>query len=137
MEHTIPTVKRGCFDSISVADFSSSVMSINCMASLYFAETLDITTGVPQGSILGPLLFIVYINDLPNASKIFHSIMYADDTNLSASLQSIKSTNPNETVDTLINKELSKISEWLGLNKLSLNVKKSKYIVHKMTNKKS
>ena len=48
----------------------------------------------------------------------------------------IKSTNPNETVDTLINKELSKISEWLGLNKLSLNVKKSNYIVHKMTNKK-
>ena len=73
------------------------------------------------------LLFIIYINDLPNASKIFHSIMYADDTNLSASLQSIKSTNPNETVDTLINKELSKMSEWLGLNKLSLNVRKSKY----------
>ena len=62
--------------------------------------------------------------------------MYADDTNLSASLQSIKSSNPNETVDTLINKELSKISEWLSLNKLSLNVNKSKYIVHKMTNKK-
>ena len=62
--------------------------------------------------------------------------MCADDTNLSASLQSIKFTNPNETVDTLIDKELSKISEWLNLNKLSLNVKKSKYIVHKMTNKK-
>ena len=100
------------------------------------SDTLDIITGVPQGSILGPLLFIIYINDLPNASDIFHSIMYADDTNLSASLQSIESINPNETVDSLINKELSKISEWLSLNRLSLNVKKSKYIVHKMTNKK-
>ena len=45
---------------------------------------------------------------------------YADDTNLSASLQSIKCINPNETVDTLSNKELSKISKWLSLNKLSL-----------------
>ena len=70
-------------------------------------------------------------------AKYFTALcIYQHDTNLSASLQSIKSTNPNETVDTLINKELSKISEWLGLNKLSLNVKKSKYIVHKMTNKK-
>ena len=84
------------------------------------SDVLDIATGVPQWSILGPLLFIMYINDLPNASNIFHSIMYADDTNLSASLQSIKWINPNETIDTLINKELSKISEWLSLNKLSL-----------------
>ena len=100
------------------------------------SDTLYITTGVPQGYILGHLPFIIYINDLPNASDIFHSIMYADDKDLSASIQSIESMNPYETVDSLINKELSKISEWLSLNKLSLYVHKSKYIVHKMTNNK-
>ena len=62
------------------------------------ADTSYITTWVSHGSILGPLHFIIFINDLPNASNLFHSIMYADDTNLAASLQSIKYIHPNETV---------------------------------------
>ena len=99
------------------------------------SRTQHITTGVPHGSILGPLLFIIYINDLPNASTIFNFTMYADDTTLSTSIQSIKMTNPNVNVDTLINNELRKISDWLSINKLSLNVNKSKLIVHKMINK--
>ena len=99
------------------------------------SRTQHITTGVPQGSILGPLLFIIYINDLPNASTIFNFTMYADDTTLSTSIQSIQMANPNVNVDTLINNELRKISDCLSINKLSLNVKKSKFIVHKMINK--
>ena len=62
------------------------------------ADTSYITTRVPHGSILGPLHLIIFINDLPNASNLFHSIMYADLTNLSASLQSSKYIHTNETV---------------------------------------
>ena len=46
------------------------------------SDTLDITCGAPQGSILGPKLFILYINDIVNVSKLFKSILFADDTNL-------------------------------------------------------
>jgi len=90
------------------------------------SDMLDITTGVPQGSILGPLLFIIYINDMANVSKLFHSIIYADDTTLSSVTSSF---NTNMTVERNINIELAKISEWLKVNKLSLNVKKTKFMI--------
>jgi len=90
------------------------------------SDMLDITTGVPQGSILGPLLFIIYINDMANVSKLFDFIIYADDTTLSSVLNSFNSTLP---IETNINTELEKINEWLKVNKLSLNVNKTKFMI--------
>ena len=61
------------------------------------SSMLPISTGVPQESILGPLLFIIYINDFPNASRLFNFIMYADDTTISCTIP--RSVNPNENVE--------------------------------------
>jgi hypothetical protein len=94
---------------VSLNGISSSMRQISC--------------GVPQGSILGPLLFIIYINDIICCSDILKFILFADDTNLFFSDKNIY------VVESQVNNELGKLSEWFRNNKLSLNVAKTNFIV--------
>ena len=89
----------------------------------YSSSVARVYCGVPQGSILGPLLFILYINDIINSSDLFYFILFADDTNLFYSNSCIIQLQQS------INLELAKLSEWFRANKLSLNIKKTNYIV--------
>ena len=86
------------------------------------SELEIIRWGVPQGSVLGPLLFLIYINDIVNSSNIFKFILFADDTSLYYSCKNV------QALESIMNQELSKISEWLSANRLSLNVGKSKLL---------
>ena len=90
-----------------------------------------IKCGIPQGSSLGPLLFLLYINDIPNCSDKSSFRIFADDTNIFVS-----SSNAVE-LQNLINHELSKVKEWCNLNKLSINLKKTNYMIIKSPKKKT
>jgi len=86
---------------------------------IILSDVSDVTCGVPQGSVLGPLLFLIYVNDLQNVSPLFRTITFADDTNLFA-------VGPNlDTLCTSVNVELGLLKNWFDCNRLCLNISKT------------
>ena len=91
---------------------------------------LPITCGVPQGSILGPLLFLIYVNDISHVSKLTLPILFADDTNLFFRGKNL------DKIIVMMNTELKNIYKWVLSNKLSLNIDKTNFMVFKTKNKR-
>ena len=93
------------------------------------SELRHITCGVPQGSVLGPILFLIYINDLPNISSKLKFYLFADDTNIYLESDELKN------LEYIMNSELKKLHEWLCINRLSLNLTKTNFIIFCPINK--
>ena len=87
------------------------------------SDYLPVSCRVPQGSVLGPLLFLIYINDLQECELSSSPLMYADDTAFTLSAY-----DPTTLAENL-NKDLEEVQKWLKSNKLTLNVKKTKYVI--------
>ena len=94
-----------------------------CFVSGSLSDSQPLTCGIPQGTILGPLLFILYINDLPTCLVNSHFRMYADDAHLTFASNDVVRLEEN------INDYLTKIAGWLTANNLILNKSKTEFML--------
>ena len=101
---------------VCVNGLSSSLCNISC--------------GVPQGSVLGPLLFLIYINDLPNSPKLFSFFLSADDTSIYCESDDLT------LLTRQLNKELKNVKLWLDSDKLALSMGKTNFVLFYSTQKK-
>ena len=100
---------------------TNRIQRTNFKSQLSSPKTINI--GVPQGSILGPILFLIYINDLPSIEKTMKTFMYADDSHL------FFTGNSCETAINLAIDNMKKVAKWFQCNRLSLNFDKTKYLI--------
>ena len=96
---------------------------LNCSINGTISRQREIKCGVPQGSNLGPMLFLLYINDLPHCLKTSKSMLLADDTNLSCDGLT------SREIEAKLNTDLVSVDKWLSANKLTLNNDKTECII--------
>ena len=134
VNHDILCEKLAYYDLEEIVNFSSGLFLSNRQQFVsingFDSSKLDIKCGVPQGSTFGPLLFLLYINDLRFALKDSIASHFADDTCI------LYASNKLKSIETVLNCDLKLASDWLNANRLSLNVDKSKLLIFKSKQRK-
>ena len=127
IDHEILLLKLSNYgvDSTSLKLFQSYLTnrSQKCKVNGELSNSSPLTCGIPQGSSLGPLLFLIYINDLPNCLDMAKPRMFADDTSVSYACDSL------DEIQNVINSELKNLNSWLIANRLSLNITKTEFMI--------
>ena len=127
IDHTIliRKLRKYGVDSSSLKWFESYLCDRNqkCSTNGHLSNTAPVSCGIPQGSNLGPLLFLVYINDLPNCITSASPRIFADDTNITFAASTMID------LENVVNLELRNLQRWLIANRLSLNIAKTEFMV--------